>query len=171
MRVTYPIKRIIKSMDDCRAINMDCPITKYCVSSVLCRLCEVGMCRMVRAWNNHPIPNRGIPNEIQLQAYNTALIHAEIPLPPDAVLQYRSQGGQLRDPGAFGTDPLEGDSDLYIERDEQWLTKCRMDIEQMFSEIISLYWKMLYWILLISPRFCPQQFRLHAITVFAVFEL
>lgn len=125
-------------MDDCRAINMDCPITKFCVSTVLCRLCEVGMCRMVRAWNNHPIPHRGIPNEIQLQAYITAPIQpVEIPLPHDAVLQYRNQGGQLRDPEAFGTDPLGDYSDLYTERDEQWIMKCGMDLEQMFSEIIS----------------------------------
>lgn len=138
VRVTYPIKRIIKSMDDCRAINMDCPMTKFCVSSVLCQLCEVGMSRMVMAWNNHPIPHRGIPNELQHQAYNTALVQpAEIPLPLDAVLQYRNQGGQLRDPVPFGTDPLENDSDLCAEREQQWLLKCGMDSEQMFSEIIS----------------------------------
>lgn len=28
-RVTYPVKQTIKSMDDSRSINMDCPITKF----------------------------------------------------------------------------------------------------------------------------------------------
>ena len=48
-----------------------------------------------------------------------------------------NQGGRLRDPVAFGTDPLEIDMDLCRERNERWLTKCGMDVNQMFSKIIS----------------------------------
>lgn len=95
-RVTYPVKRIVQSMDDCRSINMDCPITKHCVSTVLCHVCEVGMRRMIEAWNNHPIPHRGIPNELQNQMFGTASIQsAEVPPSSDAVALYRDQGGTL----------------------------------------------------------------------------
>lgn len=137
-RVTYPVKRIIKMMDDCQSINMDCPITKFCVSTVLCQICEVGMLRMVNAWNSHPIPHRGIPNDLQLGAFHTSPLQpAEIPFPSDAVAQYRNQGGHLRDPTAFGIDPLNHDPGLLRERERRWGQKCGMDVDQMFSAIIS----------------------------------
>ena len=62
-RVTYPVKRIIKSMDD-SSINMDCDITKFCVSAVHCQICDVEIRRMISVWNNHPIPHCGIPNDL-----------------------------------------------------------------------------------------------------------
>lgn len=92
------------------------------MSTVLCQVCEVGMWRMINAWNNHPIPHRGIPNELQCQAFNTSPIQsAEIPLASNAVTLYRGQGGRLRDPAAFGSDPLESNPDLCRERSERWL--------------------------------------------------
>ena len=137
-RVTYPVKRIIKSMDDCRSINMDCLITRFCVSAVLCQICEVGMRRMISAWNSHPIPHRGIPNDLQLQACGTVpILPAELPLPSDAVTQYREQGGRLRDPSAFGTDPLQDSAELRREREQQWIARCGMDVDEMFSAIIN----------------------------------
>ena len=59
---------------------------------------------MIAAWNSHPIPHRGIPNDLQLQACGTVpVLAAEIPLPLVAVTLYRDQGGPLRDPAGFGT--------------------------------------------------------------------
>ena len=133
-RVTYPVKRV---MDDQRLINMDCPITRFCVSTVLCQVCEVGMWRMIRAWNHHSIPHRGIPNELQSQAFNTAAIQpVEVPLANDAVTLYRDQGGHLRDPVEFGSDPLNN-KDLCRERMERWRSVCEMDTEELFSAVIS----------------------------------
>ena len=72
---------------------------------------------MIRAWNSHPIPHRGIPNDLQLQAYGIVpVLPAEIPLPLDAVTQYRDQGDRLR---AFGVDPLQVSADLRRERQQQ----------------------------------------------------
>ena len=137
-RVTYPVKRIIKSMDDTRLINMDCPITKFCVSAVLCQICEIGIWRMIAAWNSHPIPHRGIPNDLQLQACGTVpVLAAEIPLPSVAVTLYRDQGGRLRDPAGFGTDPLQDSANLCRERQQQWITKCGMDVDEIFSATIT----------------------------------
>ena len=93
---------------------------------------------MINAWNSHPIPHRGIPNDLQLQAYGTVpVLPAEIPLPSDAVTQYRDQGGRLRDPAAYGADPLENSADLCRERQQQWITRCGMDVDEMFSAIIT----------------------------------
>ena len=60
-RVAYPVKRVVSSMDNDGHINMDDPITKFSISSVLLRVCEVGMKRFISAWNSHSVPNRGIP--------------------------------------------------------------------------------------------------------------
>lgn len=137
-RVTYPIKRIVQTMDDCRSINMDCPVTKFCVSTILCQVSEVGMERMIQAWNNHPIPHCGVPNELQVRALHTSSIQpSEIPSSNAAVTLYTNQGGRLRDPTVFGNDPLESDVELCRIRNDRWLTKCGMNVGQIFSEVIT----------------------------------
>ena len=95
-RVTYPIKSVVSSLDNDGLINMDCPVTKFAVSTVLIRVCRVGINRMIAAWNSHPIPGRGIPNQLQIGAFNTSPIHpSEIPDVTAAVDSYRRQGGRL----------------------------------------------------------------------------
>ena len=94
-RVTYPIKTVLSSLDNNGIINMDCSVTKFAVSTVLIRVCQVGMNRMIAAWNSHPIPGRGIPNQLQVRAFNTSPIHpSEIPDVTSAVDQYRLQLGR-----------------------------------------------------------------------------
>ena len=93
-RVTYPIKSVVSSLDNDGLINMDCPVTKFAVSTVLIRVCRVGINRMIAAWNSHPIPGCGIPNQLQIGAFNTSPIHpSEIPDVTAAVDSYRRQEG------------------------------------------------------------------------------
>ena len=48
----------------------------------------------MQAWNSHPIPHRGVSNELQLLAFHTTRIEAaEIPSANDAVTLYRDQSG------------------------------------------------------------------------------
>lgn len=54
-RVTYPVKRVIVTMDDQGTIDMSCPVTMFAVSTVLSQVYEVGMNKMVAAWNSHLI--------------------------------------------------------------------------------------------------------------------
>ena len=137
-RVTYPVKRIMTSMEDQQSIDMSCPVTKFCVSTVLCRVCKIGMDRMVLAWNTHPIPGRGIPSTLQMQIFHTSPIHpAELPQCSSAVSEYRQQGGRLTDPTNPGNDPLQGDDVLFRQREQLWLTECAMDVDDIFSETIS----------------------------------
>ena len=78
--VTYPVKRILTSMNDQQLIDMTCPTTKFCVSAVLCRVCRIGMDRMNLAWNSQAIPRCSVPNVLQGQAFCTSPIHPlEIP--------------------------------------------------------------------------------------------
>ena len=136
-RVTYPVKRVITNLDEQGRINMDDSATKFGVSTVLMRVCEVGMTRMVKAWNSHPIPRRGTPNRLQTAAYNTAIIHiAEIPVASVAVEMYRQQGGRLTDPQSFGEDPLAGDPMHIQQRQDRWMRECAHP-EQIFSELVS----------------------------------
>ena len=137
-RVTYPVKQVIVSMDDQGTIDMSCTVTKFAVSTVLCRVCEVGMNRMVAAWNSHPIPRRGIPNQLQDQEYNTCMIHqSEVPDGASAVQQYRQQGGQITDPSALSSDPIGDDQSLFQEREVRWLRECGMGVSDIFSQLVS----------------------------------
>ena len=136
-RVTYPVKRVIVSMDDQGTVDMNCSITKFAVSTVLSRVCEVGMNRMVSAWNSHPIPRRGVPNRLQDEVYHTCRIHgSEVPDGDRAIQQYRQQGGHITDPTTFGNDPLSGDPSLLREREARWLQECG-NVSDMFSQVVS----------------------------------
>ena len=111
---------------------------QFCVSSVLQVVCDVGMRRMIDAWNSHPIPLRGVPNQLQEVAFHTALIHpAEVPGTEAAIDTYRRQGGRIREPGPFGEDPLEGDPILVQQRQEMWTRRCGISVETTFSELVS----------------------------------
>lgn len=112
-------------MADQQLINMSCSVTKFCVSTVLCRVCEVGMERMILAWNAHSVPRRGIPNVLQTQAFHTAPIHPlEVPQCSSVVSEYRQRGGRVTDPNSPGTDPLSGDDTLCREREQLWEREC-----------------------------------------------
>lgn len=68
-------------------------MTIFAVSTVLIRVCCVGMNQMIVAWNSHPMPGRGIPNQYQIGAFNTSPIHpSEIP-DVTAADSYRHQEG------------------------------------------------------------------------------
>ena len=95
------------------------------------------MNRIVTAWNSHPIPRRGIPNQPQDQEYNTSMIHnAEVPDGESAIQQYRLQGGHITDPSAFGSDPITGDPVLIREREVRWLRECGMGVADIFSQLL-----------------------------------
>ena len=91
---------------------------------------------MIAAWNSHPIPGCGIPNQLQVRAFNTSPIHpSEIPDVTSAVDRYRLQGGRLTDPSIFGVDPLSDDAVLR-NREERWSSECDSP-EDIFSATIS----------------------------------
>ena len=54
-RVNFTIKRALISMQQRSIIDMDCPTTKYCVSFITAKLCQIGVQNQIQAWNNHKI--------------------------------------------------------------------------------------------------------------------
>ena len=79
-----------------------------------------------------------LPNTLQAQYYHTTLIHpAEIPQTSGCVDEYRWQGGSLADPQTCGNDPLEDDDELCRRREDRWHTVCGMDVDAIFSQLIS----------------------------------
>ena len=57
-RVNYPVKTALTWMQQNMVIDLDCPVTKYCVSLMSSKLCQVGIQLHVRAWNSHRIPGK-----------------------------------------------------------------------------------------------------------------
>lgn len=43
-------------MQQRNVLDMDCPVTKFCVSMMAGKLCQVGIRNHVAAWNDHRIP-------------------------------------------------------------------------------------------------------------------
>ena len=124
-RITYPIKRVIIQMDELRMVNMEDDVDKFCVSYVLRKVCLVGLQRFIEAWNNHPVPHKGIPNSLQASRNGTTAISpVDIPSKVDAVAAYRQQGGSLTDPGEFGEDPLQASAHLQARREDIWKLRC-----------------------------------------------
>ena len=55
-RVNYPLKAALTWMQSNSIIDLDCPVTKFCVSLMTGKLSQVGIKLHVRSWNNHRIP-------------------------------------------------------------------------------------------------------------------
>ena len=55
-RVNFPLKRALTNMQHHNLIDMDCPVTKYCVSVMTGKLAQVGIQTHISSWNHHRIP-------------------------------------------------------------------------------------------------------------------
>lgn len=67
----------------------------------------------------------------------TAKVPASVlPTPEEAVDAYQQAGGQLTPFPKFGSDPLDGHSDLQDARNRGFITKYP-DFEQLFSSVVN----------------------------------
>ncbi len=54
-RVLYPIKEILVRMENRMLINQHDPVSQFCVSFLTMNVVNVGIGRVIEAWNAHPI--------------------------------------------------------------------------------------------------------------------
>lgn len=57
-RMNYPLKSALAWMQQNNIIDLDCPVTKFCVSFMTGMLSQIGIQLHVRSWNNHRIPGK-----------------------------------------------------------------------------------------------------------------
>ena len=57
-RVNYPLKTALVWMQQNNIIDLDDPVTKFCVSLMTGILSQIGIQLHVRSWNNHRIPGK-----------------------------------------------------------------------------------------------------------------
>ena len=136
-RVTYPLKRAVSSMVEREMINTDSEMVKYCLSTLLMKICEIGMKRFISAWNCHHLPLRGIPNLLQSRCNTTTAMHQhEIPSAEQAADDYKQQGGNLSDPHSYGFDPLEANELLFHRRNELFAERVHSSFPDIFSSLL-----------------------------------
>ena len=55
-RINFPLKTALTNMQQQNVIDMDCPVTKFCVSMMTSILCQVGIQSLISSWNHHHVP-------------------------------------------------------------------------------------------------------------------
>ena len=118
-------------------INTDSEMVKYCLLTLLMKICEIGMKRFISAWNCHHLPLRGIPNLLQSRCNRTTAMHQhEIPSAEQAADDYRQQGGNLSDPHSDGSDPMEANELLFHRRNELFAERLHSSFLDIFSSLL-----------------------------------
>ncbi|KAL2076472.1 hypothetical protein ACEWY4_027936 [Coilia grayii] len=116
-RVNYPLKEALIQLTDQELLDMDCNISRYCVSNLTRHLSEIGMRRVIDAWNAHRIPGKGIPNQLAKDGSLKKVPEGLLPHAAEAADLYQKEvGHSLRRVSCFGTDPLQLDEKFSVER-------------------------------------------------------
>ncbi|XP_057295144.1 uncharacterized protein LOC130623656 isoform X2 [Hydractinia symbiolongicarpus] len=136
-RVNYPIKSILVDMDNSLIIDMDNNIHKFCVSFVTCKVANFGLQTLVRAWNCHPIPGRGVPLNIkEMTTRYPPVQQSNVPDTATAMQIYnQTYQGRISEPNQFGDDPLKDHPQFLANRNREFNEIC--NIEQIYNDVVN----------------------------------
>ena len=133
MRINYPIKAVLVSMEEAEHINMRDNRHRFGVSWVGIQVAASAISAFVDAWNAHriPGPQGGIPNTL---AVNTCQINALLPLhvpsTREAIYLHETTRGLLT-----SSDPLTGHHELQALRESDFYSRYP-SMEAIFTDVL-----------------------------------
>ncbi|XP_072573404.1 uncharacterized protein [Paramormyrops kingsleyae] len=135
-RVNYPLKEALIHLTDQELLDMDCNISRYCVSNLTGQLCKIGIKRVVEAWNEHRIPGKGIPNQLAGGGCPKKVSEVLLPHASEAANLYNEElRSTLTTDSSFGTDPF-----TYEEQKatvERVFTETYPDIAELLNSTVN----------------------------------
>uniref|UniRef100_A0A1A8J5M2 Si:ch211-227p7.1 n=1 Tax=Nothobranchius kuhntae TaxID=321403 RepID=A0A1A8J5M2_NOTKU len=110
-RVNYPLKTALVQLVDMEDLDMEDNTSKYCVSNLTCQMAGLGITNVIKAWNAHRIPGKGIPNELAKEGCPARVPEDLLPVGDAAADLYQQEtGSALKRESIFGCDPFTSEA-------------------------------------------------------------
>ena len=118
-RINDPVKQVLVEMENNGEIDMNCEVTKFCVSFVSIMVVSEPTSQFISAWNMHRVPRRngGIPNVLAIAFHE------------------QQTGNRLTRVSRFGTDHLYENESLQRLRDQDF-TNQYPNMQLIFTELL-----------------------------------
>ena len=123
LRINYPVKAVLISMENEEIVDMRNPIYKFAVSWVTIRVVASPIASFIQAWNSHRIPGQagGVPNALSEMTRQTNVLHvSQVPSVIEAVDLHEYTHGRLTRESTHGQDPIQDFPSLQALRERDF---------------------------------------------------